>query len=74
MRSLGRHQEAVEAIENAIANDPSNPLYHHHKAQSLGLLGDHEMAIQEIDIAISYNPANPDFHSAKEQFQLALKR
>jgi uncharacterized protein len=39
LRSLGKHEEAIEAIENAIANDPENPLYHTHKQKSLELLG-----------------------------------
>jgi tetratricopeptide (TPR) repeat protein len=38
LRSLGRHEAAIEAIENAIANDPANPLYQLHKNQSLELL------------------------------------
>ena len=39
LRSLGKHQEAIEAIENAIKHDPTNPLYQLHKNQSLELLG-----------------------------------
>ena len=38
LRSLGRHEQAAAAIDNAISADPTNPLYQMHKAQSLALL------------------------------------
>ena len=39
LRTLGRHEEAVEAMQQARQASPTNPLYPFNQAQSYVLLG-----------------------------------
>lgn len=53
LRSLGRHDEAMMAMDKAMEADPSNSLYVFHKAQTLHLTGHLEEAVILLKKAIS---------------------
>lgn len=52
LRSLGRHSEAICAIENAITHDSTNALYYLHKGKSLELIGENQQALILVNYAI----------------------
>lgn len=61
LAKLGRHHEAVEAIQAAIALEPDNPELHYHLSISLLNLGLHGEALQASNRVIELEPDRHGF-------------
>ena len=57
LRSLGKHKEAIEAMERAIKVDPKNPLYVFHKAKSLVLMEHYEESLELLEEVVKVKPS-----------------
>ncbi|HHX60211.1 MAG TPA: hypothetical protein GX707_05665 [Epulopiscium sp.] len=56
LRELGKHEEAVEAMDKAIKVDINNPLYVFHKAQSLALMKRYSGAFVLLEEVVKVKP------------------
>jgi serine/threonine protein kinase/tetratricopeptide (TPR) repeat protein len=79
LSQMGRHEEAVEALERAVELDPRSPLMHGDLGWWLYGARRFDRAIDEAEIAIDLDPEQPEpywllaaAHSQKGQFDIAL--
>jgi tetratricopeptide (TPR) repeat protein len=56
----GRHQEALQCFDNALAIDPRYAMAWALKGTTLGMLDRHEEALQCFDKALAINPRDVD--------------
>jgi tetratricopeptide (TPR) repeat protein len=63
----GQPQEAISALERAIAKDPQSPLLHRMMAESLARSGDFDRAIEHARRARELAPDDPDVRSILAQ-------
>lgn len=61
LRELGRHEEAVQLMDNLLADYPERVDFYFHKANSLRSLNRHQEAIQAMERAVQIDPENPLF-------------
>jgi tetratricopeptide (TPR) repeat protein len=59
LKSAGRHDEAVQKFQAALAADPSYALAHHALAVCYSHLGDHDRAVQHAQKACELEPQDP---------------
>ncbi|MCA5012151.1 MULTISPECIES: ankyrin repeat domain-containing protein [unclassified Enterococcus] len=73
LRELGRHEAAVELMDDLLKDYPDRVDFYFHKANSLRSLNRHQEAIEAMDKAIQLNPDNPLFSEHKAQSLQFLK-
>jgi tetratricopeptide (TPR) repeat protein len=56
----GRYQEAAEAYEDLVQDDPEDPALHTSLAGALGALGRHDEAMEHLEVALGLEPLNPE--------------
>ncbi|MGX7151204.1 ankyrin repeat domain-containing protein [Enterococcus ureasiticus] len=61
LRELGRHEEAVQMMDDLLEDYPKRVDFYFHKANSLRSLNRHQEAIEAMEHAIQLNPKNPLF-------------
>jgi tetratricopeptide (TPR) repeat protein len=68
LKNLGRHQEAIQCFDTALAIDPRNVDAWYNKGATLINLGRHQEAIQCLDKALEIDPKNARAQQAKRIF------
>jgi len=56
--NLGKHSEAVPALDQAVLRCPHFPHYVHERAKSLQVIGEHEKALQDFTRVLEMQPTN----------------
>jgi tetratricopeptide (TPR) repeat protein len=56
--NLGRHIEAVPALDQAVLRCPHFPHYVHERAKSLQVCGEHDKALQDFTRVLEMQPTN----------------
>ena len=71
---LERHDEALEAVNQAIALKPEEASYHNNKGISLAELNRHDEALEAYNQAIALEPKKADYHDNKGSSLAELNR
>lgn len=67
LRELGHHEDAVQLMDNLLADYPERVDFYFHKANSLRSLSRHQEAIEAMERAIQIEPGNPLFSEHRAQ-------
>ena len=73
LRELGRHEQAIELMDQLLDKNPKRVDYKFHKANSLRTLGRHEEALKEMNEATDLMPQNILFKEHAQQSATLIK-
>ena len=73
LRELGRHNEAIQVMNELLVMNPKRVDYKFHKANSLRSLGRHEEALKEMNEAIELMPQKILFKEHAQQSAKLIK-